>query len=68
MTESVFVLREAIGGYFNLSHSSVHPKNRDQFIADLLDMSKTDIVKRYGLQADVRDYFRLVKQWLIAKR
>ncbi|RHR43038.1 hypothetical protein DWX23_00475 [Parabacteroides sp. AF18-52] len=61
-------LQEALEGNFNLSRSSVRPKNRNQFIADLFDMSKTDIVKRYGLQADVRDYFRLVKQWLIAKR
>lgn len=57
-------LQEAIEGNYNLTHSSTRPNNRDAFIADLLDKNKKDIVRKYGLQASVRDYIRLLKQWL----
>lgn len=55
-------LQEAIDGNYNLTHSSVRPDNRDAFITDLFDMNKKDLVKKYGLQAKVRDYLRLLKQ------
>lgn len=61
-------LQEAIEGNYNLSHSSIRPDVRDAFIADLFDMNKIDIVKEYGLQANARDYIRLLKQWLNRKK
>lgn len=61
-------LQEAIEGNYNLSHSSERPDNRDVFIADLFDMNKKDIVRKYGLQANARDYIRLLKQWLNSKK
>lgn len=57
-------LQEAIEGNYNLSHSSIRPDNRDAFIADLFDINKKDLVKKYGLQANARDFIRLLKQWL----
>ena len=60
-------LQEAIEGNYNLSHSSVRPDNRDAFIADLFDINKKDIVEKYRLQANARDYIRLLKQWLNTK-
>lgn len=61
-------LQEALDGNFNLSHSSIRPENRDQFISDLFDMNVKDIVKRYGLQVSLRDYLRLLKQYINSKR
>lgn len=60
--------KEALEGNYNLSHSSIRPKKRDEFIADLFDVSKSDIVKKYGLQSNLRDYLRLIKQFFISKR
>ena len=61
-------LQEAIDGNYNLTHSSVRPDNRDAFITDLFDMNKKDLVKKYGLQAKVRDYLRLLKQTISSFR
>ena len=61
-------LSEAIAGNYNLSHCSERPKDRDEFISDLFDMSKKDIVNKYGLNATVRDYLRLLKQYINTKR
>ena len=61
-------LQEAIDGNYNLSHSSIRPDNRDEFIDDLLDMNQKDVVRKYGLQANARDYIRLLKQWWNSKR
>lgn len=61
-------LQEAIKGNYNLSHSSVRPKNRDQFISDLFDINKKNLVAKYGLKADLRDYLRLLKQFVNSKR
>lgn len=61
-------LQEALDGNYNLSHSSVRPKNRDQFITDLFDMNKRTIVKQYELQAGFRDYLRLLKQYINSRR
>lgn len=57
-------LSEAIEGNYNLSHNSIRPKNRDTFVKDLLNEDVKDIVGNYGLQASVRDYLRLLKQWI----
>lgn len=61
-------LQEALDGNYNLSHSSVRPENRDQFISDLLDKNVKDVVKRYGLQVSMRDYLRFLKQYINSKR
>ena len=61
-------LQEVIDGNYNLTHSSVRPDNRDAFITDLFDMNKKDLVKKYGLQAKVRDYLRLLKQTISSFR
>lgn len=61
-------LSEAIEGNYNLSHSSVRPKERDQFLEDLFDMNKKNLVAQYGLQSSIRDYLRLFKQWINSKR
>lgn len=61
-------LQEAIEGNYNLSQSSIRPGEREQFIKDLFDMNKKNLVKQYGLQANIRDYIRLFKQWVNSKR
>lgn len=61
-------LQEAIDGNYNLTHSSVRPDNRDVFIAELFDMNKKDLVKKFGLQAAARDYLRLLKQTINSYR
>lgn len=61
-------LQEAIVGNYNLTHSSVRPDNRDAFIAELFDMKNKDLVKKYGLQATIRDYLRLLKQTINSYR
>lgn len=60
--------QEALNGNYNLSHSSVRPNNRDEFIADLFDLSNKDIVEKYGLKAGLKDYLRLLKQYINSKR
>lgn len=61
-------LQEAIEGNYNLTHCSVRPDNRDAFIAELFDMKNKDLVKKYGLQATIRDYLRLLKQTINSYR
>lgn len=61
-------LQEALDGNYNLSHSSPRPENRDQFISDILNLNQKNIVKQYGLQASIRDYLRLLKQYINSKR
>lgn len=60
--------QEALDGNYNLSHSSVRPGNRDEFISDLFDLNNKNIVEKYGLKAGLKDYLRLVKQYINSKR
>lgn len=60
-------LEEAIDGNFNLSHTSVRPGNRNAFIAALFDLNNRNIVRSFGLQANPRDYLRLLKQMFCGK-
>lgn len=61
-------LLEAIDGNYNLTHCSSRPQGRDTFIGDLNIMETSALVKKYGLQANARDYMRLFKQWINSKR
>lgn len=61
-------LEEAIEGNHNLSHCSPRPAGRDTFIEDIQRMNHTELMKKYGLQASLRDYLRLLKQWINRKR
>ena len=61
-------LEEAILGNHNLSHCSSRPQGRDSFIADMEAMSHADLMNKYGIKASLRDYLRLLKQWINNKR
>lgn len=61
-------LEEAILGNHNLSHCSSRPEGRDSFIADMETMEQSDLMKQYGIKASLRDYLRLLKQWINSKR
>lgn len=61
-------LDEAIEGNYNLSNCSKRPLGRDTFIQDMQRMNIPDLLKKYGIQANARDYLRLLKQWINSKR
>ena len=61
-------LAEAIEGNYNLSHSSSRPTGRDSFIADMESLEPRELMKKYGIKANLRDYLRLIKQWINSKR
>lgn len=61
-------LEEAIEGNHNLSHCSSRPSGRDTFIADMENMEPNELMKKYGIKANLRDYLRLLKQWINSKR
>ena len=61
-------LDEAIEGNHNLSHCSSRPYVRDTFIADMENMELNELMKKYGIKANLRDYLRLLKQWINSKR
>lgn len=61
-------LEEAIEGNHNLSHCSQRPTGRDTFIKDMECLGQKELIKKYGIQATLRDYLRLLKQWMNSKR
>lgn len=61
-------LEEAINGNHNLSHNSNRPVGRDHFIADMQSMHIRELVVKYGIKENLRDYLRLLKQWINSKR
>lgn len=61
-------LEEAIEGNHNLSHNSERPVGRDTFIQDMQYMDLRTLVVKYGIKESLRDYFRLLKQWINSKR
>ena len=61
-------LEEAIEGNYNLSHSSERPVGRDDFFFDMQMMPPDKLVQKYGIKESFRDYLRLLKQWINAKR
>ena len=61
-------LEEAIEGNHNLSHCSQRPTGRDTFIKDMECLGQKELIKKYGIQATLRDYLRLIKQWMNSKR
>lgn len=61
-------LDEAIEGNHNLSHCSQRPTGRDTFIKDMECLGQKELIKKYGIQATLRDYLRLLKQWMNSKR
>lgn len=61
-------LDEAIEGNHNLSHCSQRPTGRDTFIKDMECLGQKELIKKYGIQATLRDYLRLLKQWINSKR
>lgn len=61
-------IEEAIEGNHNLSHNSERPVGRDTFIQDMQDMDPCALVVKYGIKESLRDYLRLLKQWINSKR
>ena len=61
-------LDEAIEGNHNLSHNSERPVGRDTFIQDMQTMEPSALVKKYEIKESLRDYLRLLKQWINSKR
>lgn len=61
-------LEEAIEGNYNLSHCSSRPKGRDSFIKDMENMPQNKLVVKYDIKANMRDYLRILKQWINSKR
>lgn len=61
-------LDEAIEGNHNLSHNSERPVGRDTFIQDMQIMEPSALVKKYQIKESLRDYLRLLKQWINSKR
>ena len=55
-------LEEAIAGNHNLSHVSGRPNGRDTYYADSLVMSIRALSAKYGIDAKIRDYLRIMKQ------
>lgn len=53
---------EAVEGNHNLSHVSGRPVGRDTYYEDSLNMPVDALSAKYGIQAHLRDYFRLLKQ------
>lgn len=61
-------LEEAIEGNYNLSHSSKRPVGRDTFLQDMNTMHIRTLLNKYGIKESLRDYLRLLKQWINSKR
>lgn len=61
-------LEEAIEGNYNLSHNSERPIGRDTFILDMQTMEVSALIRKYGIKESLRDYLRLLKQWINSKR
>ncbi|MBR5781946.1 MAG: Coenzyme F420 hydrogenase/dehydrogenase, beta subunit C-terminal domain [Bacteroidales bacterium] len=61
-------LEEAIKGNHNLSHNSERLVGRDSFIQDMQVMEPRALVVKYGIKESLRDYLRLLKQWINSKR
>ena len=57
-------LEEAIAGNHNLSHVSDRPNGRDTYYDDSLSMPINELSVKYGIKANIRDYFRLLKQYI----
>ena len=57
-------LEEAIAGNHNLSHVSVRPQGRDSYYDDSKVMPIDALSAKYGIKASVRDYFRILKQYI----
>lgn len=55
-------LEEAVDGNYNLSHVSGRPAGRNTYYEDSLNMSISALSTKYGIQAQLRDYLRLLKQ------
>lgn len=60
-------LDEAKEGNYNLSHNSERPAGRDTFIQDMQVMETRNLVVKYGIKESLRDYLRLLKQWINSK-
>jgi len=57
-------LEEAIEGNHNLSHVSGRPKGRDTYFDDSITMNVRDLSAKYNITATLRDYLRILKQYL----
>lgn len=57
-------LEEAIAGNHNLSHVSDRPNGRDTYYADSLVMPVRALSVKYGIEAKIRDYLRILKQYI----
>lgn len=57
-------LEEAIAGNHNLSHVSDRPQGRDTYYKDSLSMPINELSSKYGIKANIRDYFRILKQYI----
>ncbi len=53
---------EAVEGNHNLSHVSDRHVARDTYYVDSLNMTINALSAKYGIQANLRDYLRLLKQ------
>lgn len=55
---------EAVAGNHNLSHVSERPQGRDTYYEDSLALPVNVLSAKYGIKANVRDYLRLLKQYI----
>lgn len=61
-------LNEAIQGNHNLSKVSCRPVGRDAYYEDSKKMSINKLCCKYAIEATLRDYFRIVKQFVFSLR
>ena len=61
-------LEETIDGNHNLSHTSGRPEGRDSYFEDSQVLSISELSRKYGIKESLRDYLRLLKQWINSKR
>lgn len=61
-------LSEAVNGNANLAHASEKPAGHDTYFEDSKRMTIRELSRKYGISASVRDYLRIVKQWINARR
>ena len=53
---------EAVRGNHNLSHTSDRPDGRDSYYKDSQELSVNTLSLKYGIEATLRDYLRILKQ------
>lgn len=57
-------IEEAVAGNFNLRHATKRPQGRDTYFEDSKVLSIKALSRKYEIRASVKDYLRIVKQFL----